>query len=134
MTGEKELVWFYFQLHSLFIFILVVLFFLLQDEWWRTCIWRQAFFTDGYDIDLLPINQFVEIHAMDNNIISSSQVQTPLSITSGQQECKYRSVIVESINYGLSLCHLGAVTQSGVQNKLNPMNVRNKFQQNQQWV
>lgn len=51
----------------------------------------------------LSVNLWVEIHVMNDNSISSSQVQTLTSSSRGQQACKYRSIIVKRINYCLSL-------------------------------
>lgn len=57
----------------------------------------------------LPVNLWIEIHVMNDDSISSSQVQTLPSSSCGQQACKYSSVIIKRINYCLSLCHLSTV-------------------------
>lgn len=57
----------------------------------------------------LTINLWVEIHIVNHYSISSSQVQTLASSSCGQQACKYRSVIIECVNYRLSFCYLSTV-------------------------
>lgn len=54
----------------------------------------------------LTINLWVKIHVVDDNRISSSQVQTLPSSSCGQQAGKYRSVVIECVYNCLSVCHL----------------------------
>jgi hypothetical protein len=56
----------------------------------------------------LSINLWVEIQIGDKYSISSRQVQTLTSSSSGQQAC-FRSVIIESVNHVLFIHHLSTV-------------------------
>lgn len=81
----------------------------------------------------LTINLWVEIHIMNHYSISSSQVQTLASSSCGQQACKYRSVIIECVDYCLSFCDLSTVIRRKkvILRKQHKSQCNDRFQYNQ---